>query len=114
MNDSQPEFDPTLAARFRGEHAQVPDEPFVRSTLQRVAAARSRSTAVRRVMQAAALVAVIAASPWLIRGSVLLSDAMEQSFVWASTWFARPAGVAIVAIAAIAGIAFAWKARVFR
>ena len=110
MSDSLPEFDPKLAARFRDTHAHIADDPFVGATLKRVAADRARSTVTRRALQIAALVAVIAASPWLIQGSALLSDVLEQVFALASAWLAQPAGITI---AAVVGVVVAWKARVF-
>ena len=110
MSDSLPEFDPKLAARFRDTHAHIPEDPFVGATLKRIAADHARSTATRRVLQVAALVAVIAASPWLIQGSALLSGVLDQAFALASGWLARPAGITI---AALVGVVIAWKARVF-
>ena len=71
---------------------------------------KTASTATRRALQIAALVTVIAASPWLIQGSALLSDVLEQAFALASGWLARPAGITI---AAVVGVVLAWKARVF-
>jgi hypothetical protein len=102
MNDPLPEFDPKLAARFRDTHAHIADEPFVGAALKRVAADRARSTVTRRAWQIAALVAVIAASPWLIRGSVLLSELLERVFAVASEWLASPPGMAIGALAGVA------------
>ncbi len=109
MSDSLPEFDSKLAARFRYTHARIPDDPFVAATLKRVAADRARSTATRRALQVAALVAVIAASPWLIQGSALLSDMLDQVFALASAWLVRPLGITI---AAVVGVVLAWKTRV--
>jgi hypothetical protein len=97
-----------LAARFRDEHTHIPDEPFVGATMRRVAAERERSVTTRHVLQAAALLAAIAASPWLIEGSVLLSALIDQGFTRASAWLATPAGMAI---AAVTGAVLAWRYR---
>jgi len=110
MSDSLPEFDPELAARFRDAHAHIPEDPFVGATLKRAAADSARSVATRRALQVAALVAVIGVSPWLIQGSVLISDLLDQAFVLASAWLAQPVGITILAVA---GIALAWKTRLF-
>ncbi len=96
------EFDPALEALFRSEHTHIADEPFVGATLKRVAAERARSAVLRRALQAAALIAVIVASPWLIDGSVLLSDLLDQGFARASAWLATPAGMAIGVIVGVA------------
>jgi hypothetical protein len=112
MNDPLAELDPALAARFRNEHTHVADEPFVAATLQRVAAERARAAITRRVLQAAALIAVIAASPWLIPGSVLVSNVLDQGFARASAWLATPAGIALGVV--VAALIVVYRARAAR
>jgi uncharacterized membrane protein len=106
MNDSQPEFDPTLAERFRAEHAHIADDSFVGATVKRVVAERARTKTVRRALQLAAVLVVIAASPWLIRGSVLVSEVLDQGFARASEWLARPTVITIAAVAVAVALAY--------
>jgi hypothetical protein len=101
MNDPLPDLDPALAALFRGEHAHLPAEPFVGATLRRVAAERERSATLRRMLQSVALIAVLAASPWLIEASTLLSAALDKGFALVSGWLGTPAGMAIAGVAAV-------------
>jgi hypothetical protein len=42
-----------------------------------------------------------AASPWLIQCSALLSQVLDQAFALVSEWLAKPAGMAIGAIAGV-------------
>ena len=77
MNDPSPDFDATLAARFRSEHTQLPGESFLRATMQRVEAERKRAVIVKYSVQAGALVAAALASPWLIKMSTLLSNELD-------------------------------------
>lgn len=92
MNDSSPDFDTTLAARFRSEHTNLPAEPFVRATLDRVASERVRVSIVRYTLLGASLIAVAWASPWLIQASELLSNRLEGLF-------ATPLGMIAAALA---------------
>jgi hypothetical protein len=92
MNDSNHDFGTTLAARFRREHTHVPAEPFVRVTLQRVAAERVRLRVVKYTQLGAALIILAWASPWLIEASVLLSNQLDGLF-------ATPLGMIAAALA---------------
>ena len=98
MNDSSPDFDTSLAARFRSEHTQLPAEPFVGGTLQRVATERVRAKVVRYGLQAAVLVAVACASPWLIKASTLLSSGLDGLFAKASALVGNPIGMIAAAL----------------
>lgn len=97
MNDSGPDFDTELAAQFRGEHTHLRTEPFVSATLDRVAAERMRATVVKYALQAAALLAVAWASPWLIKASTLLSNQLDGLFATPIGMIAAALGVTISA-----------------
>jgi hypothetical protein len=88
-------FDPRLETLFRQEHQSIPIEPFVGATLKRIAAERARVHRVRRLIEAAALIAVIVASPWLIEASVLISAMLDEAFALVSAWLETPSGTTI-------------------
>ena len=85
MNEPDAHPDPQLEALFQREHTHLAAQPFLTSTLQRVAAERRRAVLVRRALQVAGLVAVIGAAPWLIDASVWISGTLDVLFVWVST-----------------------------
>ncbi len=81
MSD-QDSFDARLASLFEQEHRQVPPDPFVATTMQKVRDGRRRAEVLRIGMRVAALVAAAVASPWLIDGVSRLNAALETSFTW--------------------------------
>lgn len=81
MSD-QDGFDAGLTARFEQEHRQVPADPFVATTIRKVRAERRRVEAVRLGLRAAALVAAVVGSPWLIAGGARLNELLESSYTW--------------------------------
>ena len=91
--------DDALRAFFAREHRHVAEQPFLRDTLKRVAAARARRAWTKRALQAAALVAVIVLSPWLIEASSLLSAKLDELFALVGERLGTPAGIAVVALA---------------
>jgi hypothetical protein len=105
MSDPADPFDERLEARFQREHAHIEPEPFVRLTLDRVAAARARGAIIRRVLQGLALIGAIVASPWLIAGSVYVSAALDECFDLVSRWLATPAGMIGAALGAVVVVA---------
>ena len=86
--------DPGLEALFRRTHAGRPDESFVAATMRRVAVEKSRRRLGRRLVEAAVLIGIVAASPWLIDASVRLSALLDTGLTLASDWLATPAGMA--------------------
>jgi hypothetical protein len=60
-------------------------EPFLTSTLRRVATDSRRAVVLKRVLQATGLLALVVASPWLIEASVWMSGALDVLFAWLST-----------------------------
>jgi hypothetical protein len=95
-----------LRALFEREQAHVAEQPFVNDIAGRVAAARRRRTFTTRAAQAVAVGALIAASPWLVSGSALLSTKLDALFSYAASALDSPLGygaglVAIIAAAVI-------------
>jgi len=81
MSD-QDEFDARLAAQFEQEHRHVPADSFVATTMRKVRAGRRRKDVMRVGLRVAALVAAVAASPWLIAGVARMNAALESSLTW--------------------------------
>jgi len=105
MNDRHDEFDPRLAELFRQEHAHLPAEPFATATLRAIAADRQRSAIRNRLLQAAAVIALIVLSPRLIDASVWISSGLDELFASASTWLATPLGLVVAALFVVAALA---------
>jgi hypothetical protein len=99
MSD-QDSFDARLAARFEQERASVPPDPFVGTTMQKVRAGRRREAVTRVGLRVAAVIAVVAASPWLIAGVAGLNASLESSLAWATglpgAWFLGALTVLVV------------------
>jgi hypothetical protein len=109
MNDRHDdESDPRLAELFRREHTHVPAEPFTTATLRAVAADRKRFVLRNRLLQAAAVIALIVFSPRLIDASVWISSRLDELFTSASTWLATPLGLGAAAVAVLAAFATKW------
>ena len=105
MNDRHDEFDPRLAELFRREHAHLPAEPFATATSRAIAADRQRSAIRNRLLQAAAVIALIVLSPRLIDASVWISSRLDELFASASTWLATPLGLVTAALFVVAALA---------
>jgi hypothetical protein len=108
MNDHDDEFDPRLAELFSREHAHLPAEPFSTATLRAIASDRQRVALRNRLLQAAAVIALIVLSPRLIDASVWVSSRLDELFASASTWLASPLGLATAAVAALVAVATKW------
>lgn len=81
MSD-QDSFDARLAAHFEQANGHVPADAFVAATMQKVRVGRRRAEVMRLGLRCAALVVVIALSPWLIAGAARLNAALESSLTW--------------------------------
>jgi hypothetical protein len=113
MSDDNDQFDPQLEALFRREHTHLAAEPFAGATLRMLAAERRRAALRTRLVQAAAVTAVIVLSPLLIGASVWISSRLDELFTSASTWLASPLGLTVgLGLGALAALA-AKRARVW-
>lgn len=108
MNDENPDFDPRLAEAFASEHTHLPAEPFATATLRAIAAERKRVAVTTRLLQAAALVALIALSPLLIAGSSWVSARLDELFASVSGWLASPLGLAAAVFCLLAALGTKW------
>jgi hypothetical protein len=106
MSD-QDGFDARLAAHFEQEQLHVPADDFVVTTMRKVRAGRRRKEVMRTSLRAAALVAVVAASPWLIAGVERLISALESSLTWAmglsGTWVLGALAIVVVVATRVRG-----------
>jgi hypothetical protein len=111
MNDSHDQddqHDPLLEGLFSREHTHLPTEPFSSTTLKAIAAERKRAVVTRRLLQAAGVIVLIVLSPQLIEGSVWLSTRLDEVFALASSWLAKPFGMAAAGLVAVAVLAARW------
>jgi hypothetical protein len=83
MNEHE-DFDALLKARFDREHQHVPADPFVAGVMQRIRAEEQLKTGLRIGLYAAALIAAVVVSPWLIAGAARLNAALSSSLSWAT------------------------------
>jgi hypothetical protein len=90
--DDDDRQDRELRALFEREQFRVTEKPFVNEVARRVAASRRRRTLVTRAAQAFAIGALIAASPWLVSGSALLSAKLDGLFSSAASALDSPFG----------------------
>jgi hypothetical protein len=106
MDDDDRE-DRNLRALFERSSPHAAEQPFVNEVARRVAAARRRRALATRMTQALVVGALIAASPWLVSGSVVLSTKLDALFSSAARALDSPLGYA-------AGLVFVIAALVFR
>lgn len=81
-----------LRALFERDRPHIVEQPFVNDIARRVAVARRRRTFAARAAQVIAVSALIAASPWLVSGSALLSAKLDGLFSSAAGALDSPFG----------------------
>jgi hypothetical protein len=107
MSD-QDGFDARLAAHFEQEHRHVPADSFVVTTMRMIRAGRRRREAMHLGLRAAALVAAVIASPWLIAGVAHLNAALESSLNWS---MGQPGAWGLGALAVLMALAMRMRSR---
>lgn len=89
------------------EHAQsLPAEPFVGQTLKLIKRQKSLQFFKERLPWALAVICCALASPWLIRGSILLSRGLDSLFEVSRYYLATPAGMLVAALFALTFLIF--------
>ena len=68
-------------AAARTTHAGIADGSFSAATVRRVEARQSRLRLRRRLLEAACIVAIVIASPWLIDASIRLSTLLDAGII---------------------------------
>ena len=95
-----------LQALFE-EHAQsLPEEPFVGQTLKLIKRQKFRLFLKERLPWVLAVICCALASPWLIRGSILLSRGLDSLFEVSGHYLATPAGMLVAALFALTFLVF--------
>jgi hypothetical protein len=101
-----------LRALFERDRPHIVEQPFVSDIARRVAAARRRHVFVTRAAQAAAVGILIAASPWLVKGSALLSAELDLLFANTASALDSPYGYG-AGLLCFAAAAFVLRRRLF-
>ena len=109
--DDDDRGDRNLRALFERDQVHVAEQPFVNEIARRVAAARQRRTLATRVTQAVLVGGLIAASPWLVSGSALLSVKLDALFSSTAAALDSPLGYGAGLVVIIA--AFGLRRRLF-
>ena len=84
--------DNDLRALFRRDQLHLAEQPFLDDVARRIAASRRQRTFMTRAAQAIAIGTLIAASPWLVSGSALLSTKLDALFSSAAVALDSPLG----------------------
>lgn len=92
------DWDKELEVLFRKSDAELPDEPFLAKTAERLRSTRLSRAAGRWALRVLAIAAAAAASPWLIDASIRLSAALEYVFGEADAFLETPVGMAIAVL----------------
>ena len=95
-----------LRALFEREPVQVAEQPFVADIARRVAVARRRRSIATRAAQALAIGALVAASPWLVAGSALLSAKLDALFSYTASMLDSPYGYGAGLLCIAAAVVF--------
>jgi hypothetical protein len=90
--DDDERRDQDLRALFQREQVRVAEQPFVNEIARRVEVSQRRRSAVTFAARAIAIGALIAASPWLVTGSVWLSAKLDGLFSSAASALDSPLG----------------------
>ena len=90
-------LDSELRARFHERARDLNDEAFIVHTMKRIQSERSRMKLRRRLLQAVGLVVVALLSPFLIEGSLVVSNGLDSLFTWTGTQLVTPLGALIAA-----------------
>ena len=89
------------------EHAQsLPEEPFVGQTLKLIKRQKLRLFLKELLPWVLAVICCALASPWLIRGSILLSRGLDSLFEVSGHYLATPVGMLVAALFALTFLVF--------
>jgi hypothetical protein len=92
--------DHRLRALFERDSVQLVDAPFVNAFVERLAAARRRRALGKRLLLVAGIVAIVALSPWLIAGSIAMTNGLDALFSYTAGVLATPLGMVFAGVCA--------------
>ncbi len=109
----QDERDVDLLALFKQQGQNLPDEPFVSDLMGRLKKSQSRKVLRQRLFLVLGFVGCVLLSPYLIKGSILLSSGLTTIFNTGGRLISTPMG-ALSAILGALLILFFSRGRIFR
>jgi hypothetical protein len=107
----QNELDKNLHYLFQEQRASLPEEPFLKGVLKRIERRRARKAFIQRAIFVIGICIVAWFSPYLIKGSALLSNELDVLFKLAGSLIKTPTGM--LSAAAVILLLFIFKRRRF-
>lgn len=102
----QDELDRNLQSLFRQHSQTLPEEPFLRNMLKLLEKQQARRMWKLRFVQAAAFACCALLSPFLIKGSEMLSGGLNLLFNMTEAFIATPAGMIVAGLCALPFLIF--------
>jgi hypothetical protein len=102
----QDEDNKNLQTLFEEQAQSLPEEPFVGQTLKLIKRQKFLLFLKELLPWLLAVFCCALASPWLIRGSVLLSRGLDSLFEVSGHYLATPAGILVAALFALTFLIF--------
>jgi len=100
------DLDKDLQVLF-GEQSQIlPEEPFVGKTLRLIEKHRSRRVFMQRLILVLGFTCCALLSPFLIKGSMLLTSGLNSFFEIAGNYLATPLGMLIAGLCTLSFLVF--------
>jgi hypothetical protein len=107
----QDELDTNLQSLFQERREDLPDEPFLGNMLELIERKRVRRVLVHRVVRILGICIIASLSPYLVKGSTLISVALNGSLSIIGSFMTSPRGIACAALCAL--LLFVFKRRWF-
>jgi hypothetical protein len=105
----QDELDKNLHSLFQERRSSLPEEPFLKNTLKLIERKRARRMFAQRAVFAAGICFIALLSPYLLKGSALISGGLNSLFEIAGSFMTSPRGIACAAFCAL--LLFIFKRR---
>jgi hypothetical protein len=107
----QDELDQNLHSLFQERRNSLSEEPFIANTLKLLEKKRARRVFAQRVILGIGIIIIAVLSPYLVKGSTLISSGLNILFEIAGGFMASPRGIACAAGCAL--LIFIFKRRWF-
>ena len=89
----QNEFDKNLHSLFQEQRESLPEEPFLKDVVKRIERRRARNVFIQYAILVIGICIVAWSSPYLIKGSALLSNELDVLFKLAGSLIKTPTGM---------------------